>query len=291
MQRTSDAKPVSTRTGSSLVRRLRRDCIPMLLAVGGAAVGAQAVELGEMRIHSPAGSQLRASIPLSGTDAAEAEGRCFDGALLNANGQPTGTLRVALQRSAAGPVLLLVGSVPEGGQASTVQVQNTCGTGAQREYRVMLAAAPAALAALAAPAATAQAVSIVAQSETERSAQSKRLQKAQAQEEALSRKLKSLETKLAKVLSTPDARALLQAPVAAAKGGTSAMPADQPLVLKFERSLAIPASSDASPGNAAWTEQEVGALLLLLLAGTGAGLFFNQRKTAAPKQWMPPGMD
>ena len=99
MQRTSNARPATTKGACSLVRRLRRDCLPVLLALGGAAAGVQAVELGEMRVYSPAGSQLRASIPLSGADAYESEARCFNGAMLKAVCVEAGML--ALRRGAS----------------------------------------------------------------------------------------------------------------------------------------------------------------------------------------------
>jgi hypothetical protein len=59
------------------------------------------------------------------------------------------------------------------------------------------------------------------------------------------------------------------------------VPVDQPLALKLERSLAFPVPVESNPGTAAWTEQEVGALLLLLLAGTAAGIFFRLREPNA----------
>lgn len=273
MQRKHD-KPVAT--GTAALRFLFHRLSPVLLVAGWMAAGAQAVELGEMRMHSSAGRQLRASIPLAGADVLEIEDRCFSGVLLNAQGQPAGSLKVVLQRSATSVVLLLAGAATDVEPAVAVRVENTCMPGQGREYPVLLtAAAPAAPAAAIASAGT--------EGDRGRSVQSQKLQKASAQEEVLSRKLKSLEKRLGTVLSAPGNKELLRAAASAGHSVDST-----PLLLKLERSLVMPAAVEAGADTAAWTEQEAGILLLLMLAATGAWMFFHLRERTAPAQWMPP---
>ena len=278
MQRDSDRQPAST--GILPVPRLivvSRRLVPALLAAVCMAAGAHAVELGELRIHSSPGQQLRASIPLAGDDAAGSEGRCFNGVLLRPDGRQAGTLKVAFQRSAGGAMLLLAAAGTGAEAVIAVRVENTCGTGANRDYPVTLVAANES-----AQAASAALPAAITHVDTAQEAPTKKLQKALAEEKALSRKLKSIEAKLATALSGSEATALVRGPVSAGRDAA-------PLVLKLERSLAAAVTSaDVPVSLPAWTEADVGALLLLLIASTGAWVSFRLRQSDAPSgQWMP----
>ncbi|HEY0848249.1 MAG TPA: hypothetical protein VGE12_22970 [Noviherbaspirillum sp.] len=107
-----------------------------------AALPAHAVELGDIRIHSWLGRQLKASIPLGGDDARDSAARCFKGVLVNLHGEPVSALRVSLQHTTGGSLLLLFGGSAIDEPAATVVVENLCGTGGNREYPVLLDLVP-----------------------------------------------------------------------------------------------------------------------------------------------------
>lgn len=103
---------------------------------------AHAVELGDIRVHSWLGKQIKASVPLGGDDARTSEARCFKGVLVNLHGEPVSALRTTLQHTTTGSLLLLFGGSAVDEPAATVVVENVCGTGGSREYAVLLDLVP-----------------------------------------------------------------------------------------------------------------------------------------------------
>lgn len=102
------------------------------------AANVQAVELGNLRVHSLLGRQLKASVPLTGDDARESEARCFKAALVNMNREPLSTLKVTLQHFSNGSVLLLSGGAAIDEPAAMVVVENSCGAASSRDYALLL---------------------------------------------------------------------------------------------------------------------------------------------------------
>jgi len=124
--------------------------------VHGAALGAAlffchapqaaSAELGELRVHSWLGRQLKASVPLTGDDARSSTPACFKAALLNLNREVVAPLKVTLQHSAQASALLISGGNPVDEPAGMVAVENICGAGERREYGLLLDVAPPAVA-------------------------------------------------------------------------------------------------------------------------------------------------
>lgn len=115
-----------------------RCLIPVLLLICHSTLDVQAAELGDIRVHSWLGRQLKASVPLMGADARESEERCFKGGLINLNHELVSPLKVSLQHSSKASVLLLSGGKAVDEPAAMVRVENVCGTGSSREYTVLL---------------------------------------------------------------------------------------------------------------------------------------------------------
>lgn len=116
------------------------------LLLSHACFNAQAMELGDLRVHSVLGRQLKASVPLTGDDARESEGRCFKATLVNLNLEPLSPLKVTLQHFSTSSVLLLSGGTRIDEPAAMVVVENTCGAVMSREYAVLLEPAASAAA-------------------------------------------------------------------------------------------------------------------------------------------------
>ncbi len=115
-----------------------RCLIPVLLLICHSTLDVQAAELGDIRVHSWLGRQLKASVPLMGMDARGSEERCFKGSLINLNHELVSTLKVSLQHSSKASVLLLSGGNAVDEPAAMVRLENVCGTGSSREYAVLL---------------------------------------------------------------------------------------------------------------------------------------------------------
>lgn len=150
MPHKKNAKPTPVRKGrlTPSIRRSRvQEAVAAALLTLGFAMPALAVELGEIRVHSWIGEQIKASIPLAGDDASGSEARCFKGVLVNLHGEPVSALKLTLQHMTTGSVLLLFGGSAVDEPAATVVVENVCGTGGSREYAVLLDQVPASQAA------------------------------------------------------------------------------------------------------------------------------------------------
>lgn len=128
--------------GASRWRRRGLDVLAALLLALQLAP-AIAVDLGDIRVHSWLGRQIKASIPLVGDDAGSSEARCFKGALVNLHGEPVSALKLGLQHTTGGSFLLLFGGSAVDEPAATVVVENICGTGGSRDYAVLLDLVPA----------------------------------------------------------------------------------------------------------------------------------------------------
>lgn len=96
---------------------------------------------GDIRTHSWLGGQLKASIPLSAEAAGGSEVRCYRATLEVAGNSPQ-DLKLALQRTAKGSILLLSGGSPAVEPAATVRMEDMC-AGTRRQYAVLLDPAPA----------------------------------------------------------------------------------------------------------------------------------------------------
>ncbi|HZW21640.1 hypothetical protein [Noviherbaspirillum sp.] len=126
--------------------------IALLLPLRGVVLGAvlffchaphaASAELGELRVHSWLGRQLKASAPLTGDDARSSTPACFKAALLNLNREVVAPLKVTLQHSANASTLLISGGNPVDEPAGMVAIENTCGAGERREYGLLLDVAP-----------------------------------------------------------------------------------------------------------------------------------------------------
>ena len=128
--------------------RVRTGCVQRYSALAGvlffwhSVAPAHAFELGELRVHSWLGRQLKASIALAGDDARAVEGRCFRATLQNLQHETVGSLKVTLQHSTKQSLLLLAGGNAVEEPAAMIVVEHVCGDGVRREYALLLDAAP-----------------------------------------------------------------------------------------------------------------------------------------------------
>lgn len=221
--------------------------LPLLAFACCAWLQASAVELGDIRIHSERGRPLRASIALLGDDGVTSEARCFAGVLLDGD-QRIAELKAVLQQSARGPTLLLAGGAGTR-PAYRLLIENRCETGPNREYALPFLPSLD-------------------------SGQAEGLRKAEAEEALLSRKLRALESKMARVFSSAEVEGVLRAAAAAGQ----AQQDDQALALKLERSLASP-SGEPRPA------AHLFAVLLAAVAAGAAGWLVLRLRAmnAAPK--------
>lgn len=255
----------------------------MLFACSG-AWDAQAADLGDITVHSWLGRQLKASIALMGDDARESEARCFTGSLVNLNNEVVGTLKLTLQHSAKGAVLLLFGGNAVDEPAAMVRVVNACGQGAVREYALLLDQAPEGQVAAAVPAVD------VALKTVERAVERPRRQQevaiGQARKEAppvVQADIVSAVTGMMRL------SAMLRPPLA---GGDSAMKLTDAIentyrpVLKLAQTLGNARTGDATSTNR--TGVIAGMLSLLAIVGAAGWIMLRVREMkATSKPWVP----
>lgn len=319
-----NTSPIPTPPSTSFrTKSIHRFLVPALLGACCAA-GAQAVELGNIRVHSWLGRQLKASVPLVGDDARQSEARCFKASLMNLNQEVVSALKVTLQHSASSSLLLLAGGNAVDEPAASVRVENVCGTGERRDYAVLLDLVPesqaaASRAAVSAPLAAppdeaekSEPVVEQAPSGMPNRAPADTRQRI-AQSEPVTRKNAGIAPmlpytilvsglKLAAMLPDPENSRARPASHSPASRGSSHADASPGALLKLDRSLAkaVPKSADkrGASGPVAGKDDASGdtatlAAVLAFLAISGAAAWIVMRlreMRAAAKPWMPVDM-
>lgn len=271
------------------------------------AANAEAVELGNLRVHSLLGRQLKASVPLTGDDARESEARCFKAALVNMNREPLSILKVTLQHFSNGSVLLLSGGAAIDEPAAMVVVENSCGAASSRDYALLLdPAAPAAASASAVATPMDTVKEIVAPMTTPplaKTVQTERGPDAADPSGGLQNRKPSVRSaflyaipgmptmKMAAMLADPDRDKISHA---GAQTRQPTLTDSSPHArLRMERSLAGTGWSgvngaQTSHGQKAWI---IGALSLIALLGAAAWIVMRVREMrSSAKPWIPGDM-
>lgn len=296
-------------TGTTARRQSVRRCfvIPVLLLACYGVGEVHAAELGNITVHSWLGRQLKASVMLTGDDARQSEVRCFKGTLVNLNNEPVASLKVTLQHSAKGSILLLFGGNPVDEPAAMVRIENTCVAGAKREYALLLDQVPEALRSnaplIASPLPEASEMGNLTQLRQTREADAKR--RKAARKDAVLPDIVSSATgmmRLAAVLSSPQSGSRGRAgsaPLARAEEASVEMTPGAGVrrpVLKLAHTLGMnvaagPSKSDRAGGTGTSINRSglvAGVLSLLAFAGAAAWLVMRLREMkAASKPWMP----
>jgi hypothetical protein len=272
---------------------LRRAGLAALALAAFCAPHGNAVELGDIRVHSWLGRQLKASVPLAGDDARESDARCFKASLLNLNQEVVSNLKVTLQHSSRSSVLLLAGGSAVDEPAATVRVENVCGSGERRDFAVLLDLVPDSPAA--------QTPVAIPPSEPEKPVRQRAVMERDGEPvvqrepkpgPVLAQPILIAGLKLAALLSSPDT------------GGTQAnsrVPENRAIpdtdasfkpALKLEPSLAKAAGASAGSDNPPGQKATIIAILGILAVFAAAAWIFmriREMKTAA-KPWVPVDM-
>lgn len=283
---------------------IRRGTLPAMLLFSHLATNVQAVELGNLRVHSLLGRQLKASVPLTGDDARESEARCFKAALVSLNREPVSTLKVTLQHFSNGSILLLSGGAAIDEPAAMVVVENTCGAGGSRDYALLLDPAAPAVASASSVATPMDTVKEAAPMQTPthtpplaKNVQTeRRLESADHPDDVQNRKPSVRSAFLYAIPGMPTMKMATMLHAGASspnqEGGADAR---QPELadsapharLRMDRSLAGAGLNDAeaSDGQKAWI---IGALSLIALLGAAAWIAMRIREMRSnAKPWIP----
>ena len=292
----------------------RRYVIPALWIVCCGGQDAQAAEFGNITMHSWIGRQLKASVLLVGDDARENEARCFKASVAGLNSEAAIPLKVTLQHSSRSSILLLTGGSAVEEPAATVMVENVCGTGAKREYSVLLDLVPEVapvpvvaapdMAKLDAPALPEQASSGNVSATSPALPAKRRAETGEVKPAAprpvdipsnapfLSRVGGLLSLKMASMLANPEGSRIVRAPYdftgrAAPGESAQAMGPSDPL-LKLDRSLSGKAMGSSDGGKFSMNGAIAGALAILSLLGAVVWIAARVRAMrAASKPWAP----
>lgn len=292
---------------------IRHGALSAVLLFSYLTANVQAVELGNLRVHSLLGRQLKASVPLTGDDARESEARCFKAALVNMNREPLSTLKVTLQHFSNGSVLLLSGGAAIDEPAAMVVVENSCGAASTRDYALLLdPAAPAAASASTSTVATPTDTMKEGAAPTPplaRNVQPERRPDSANHPDGLQNRKPAVRSaflyaipgmptmKMAALLADPDRDKISHAG-AFSPGQKDGAQMHQPTLtdsspharLRMDRSLAGTGwaglnGADASDGQKAWI---IGALSLIALLGAAAWIVMRVREMrSTAKPWIP----